>query len=265
MEGGHLPAMESLGRLVGRYPDEFQNVAAHPAITDGISDGEARAVATLWGVARYNPELIDTLLDPDKVQLEEREIDLPHTGRVRLTIIRTGPGATISMDLTEIAVRSVEGFMSLALPQREVITLYADTTKGGFGSQNFWTHIGHATWNDAKHSPAGRIPHYAHEVGHYYFRGSEVAWTWVTEGAANFLQSIQANSYSGVPVRPEKPPCVYARCLAELGSLEPSELTGDAFLYHYSLGERLFHDLYRNMDDTTFRLGFRRLHLLIRN
>ncbi len=262
MEGRHLPAMESLGRLVGRYPDEFQNVAAHPAITDGISDGEARAVATLWGVARYNPELIDTLLDPDKVQLEEREIDLPHTGRVRLTIIRTGPGATISMDLTEIAVRSVEGFMSLALPQREVITLYADTTKGGFGSQNFWTHIGHVTWNDAEHSPAGRIPHYAHEVGHYYFRGSEVAWTWVTEGAANFLQSIQANSYSGVPVRPEKPPCVYARSLAELESLEPSELTGDAFLCHYSLGERLFHDLYRNMDDTTFRLGFRRLYLL---
>ena len=30
---------------------------------------------------------------------------------------------------------------------------------------------------------------------------------------------------------------------------------------HYSLGERLFHDLYRNMDGTTFRLGFRRLYL----
>ena len=262
VEGMHLPTMESLGRLAKRYIAEFQIVAAHPAIRDGISDEEARIVATLGGVAQYNPELIDTLLDPDKVELEERIIHLPHTGQVRLTIIRTNPGAAVSMGLTETAVRTVEGFMSLALPQREVITLYADATKGGFGSQNFWTHIGHGTNNDSEHSSAGRVPHYAHEVAHYYFRSSDVAWTWVTEGAANFLQSIQANSYSGVPTRPEKQPCAYARNLAELESLDRQVLAGAAFECHYSLGERLFHDLYHNMDDTTFRLGFRRLYLL---
>ena len=264
-QGRHQPAMESLGRLANWYPAEFQTVVAHPVITDGITDAEARIVATLWGVARHNSELIDTLLDPDRVELEEREIDLPHTGRVRLTIIRTKPGAAISMDLTETAVRTVEGFMSMALPQREVITLYADATKGGFGSQNFWTHIGHATWRDTENSPAGRIPHYAHEVGHYYFRGSDVAWTWVTEGAASFLQAIQANSYSGVPIRPGKQPCAQARNLAELESLDRQVLAGPAGLCPYSLGERLFHDLYRNMDETTFRLGFRRLYLLSQN
>ena len=264
-QGRHQSAMQSLGRLANWYLSEFQTVVAHPVITDGITDAEARTVATLWGVARYNPQLIGTLLDPDRVELEEREIDLPHTGRVRLTTIRTKPGAAISMDLMETAVRTAEGFMSMALPQREVITLYADATKGGFGSQNFWTHIGHATWNDTEHSPAGRIPHYAHEVGHYYFRGSEPAWYWVAEGAANLLQAIQANSYSGVPIRPEKQPCAQARNLAELEGLAPQVLAGPAGLCPYSLGERLFHDLYRNMDETTFRLGFRRLHLLSQN
>ena len=39
-------------------------------------------------------------------------------------------------------------------------------------------------------------------------------------------------------------------------------MTGAASLCHYSLGERLFHDLYRNVDETTFRLAFRRLYLL---
>ena len=260
--GRNQPAMRSLGRLARWYPDEFLKVTAHPAISDGISDEEAKIVATLWGLARYNPELIDTLLDPDQVELEERGIDLPHTGRVHLTIVRTSPGAAVSMDLTETAVRTVEGFMSLALPQREVITLYADAKKGGFGAQNFWTHIAYGTHNDSEHSSAGRVPHYAHEVGHYYFRGGDIARRWVTEGAANFLQSIQANSYSGVPVRPEKQPCAYARNLVELESLDPQVLNGAAVLCPYSLGERLFHDLYRNMDETTFRLGFRRLYLL---
>ena len=218
MEGRHQPAMESLGRLANWYPAEFQTVAAHPVITDGISDAEARIAATLWGVAQYNPELIDTLLDPDRVELEEREIDLHHTGRVRLTIIRTKPGAAVSMDLTETAVRTVEGFMSLPLSQRKVIVLCADATKGDFGSQNFWTHIGHATWNGTEHFSVGRIPHYAHEVGHYYFRGSDPAWYWATEGAASLLQAIQTNSYSGAPIRPEKPPCAHARDIAELES-----------------------------------------------
>ena len=237
-----------------------------PSITDGITDAEARTVATLWGVARYNSELIDTLLDPDRVELEEREIDLPHTGRVRLTIIRTKPGAAISMDLTETAVRTVEGFMSMALPQREVITLYADATKGGFGSQNFWTHIGHATWRDTENSPAGRIPHYAHEVGHYYFRGSE--------------RRLVRGSLRGRPVfsKPYRPTPTQ-ECRSDPGNSPAPRreisrnwrawlrqvLAGPAGLCPYSLGERLFHDLYRNMDETTFRLGFRRLYLLSQN
>ena len=98
--------------------EHFQRVMAHPAISDGITDEEAKIVATLRGVSEYNPDLVNTLLDPAQVRLEERTISLPLAGEVQLTIIRTRPGAERTMDILERAVRNVEEFMGVAFPER---------------------------------------------------------------------------------------------------------------------------------------------------
>ena len=71
-----------------------------PAIRDGITEKEAKIVRTLRWTAKNNPDLIDTLLDPDKVILEEKPIDCP-CRQVLLTIIRTRPGAALTMGLLE--------------------------------------------------------------------------------------------------------------------------------------------------------------------
>ena len=97
---------------------------------------------------------------------------------------------------------------------------------------------------------------FAHETSHYYWRyggGTD----WINEGAATFLESIVKNATHG-PLN--HPPCPLARSITELEDLQ-RELSnpGEARFCHYRLGERLFRDLYRNMDDTTFRLAFRRL------
>ena len=94
-------AMEALSRLAISDTETFRDVLSHPALTDGISNDLAPIVATLHGVAGTNPALIEVLLDPNRVVLELRTITLPLSGEVVLTIIRTGPGATRSMDLLE--------------------------------------------------------------------------------------------------------------------------------------------------------------------
>ena len=77
----------------------FRRVMDHPRVADGITDEETKVVATLFGVSKYNPDLVDTLLDPDKVDLEDRTINLPLAGETQVTIIRTRPGAERTMDL----------------------------------------------------------------------------------------------------------------------------------------------------------------------
>lgn len=120
-EGRNKPAMESLGWLARGYPEAYQQVISQPEFRDGMTDQEASVVTTLRDAARYNPELLTELLDQERVELEERTIELPLTGQVLLTIIRTRPGVSATMDLLENAVRKVEEYMSLPLLRSQVI------------------------------------------------------------------------------------------------------------------------------------------------
>ena len=65
----------------------------------------------------------------------------------------------------------------------------------------------------------------------------------------------------GLHGRLDQAPCALARNIAEFESLGNDVNPFDYFLCPYSLGERVFRDLFRNMDETNFRLAFRRLYL----
>ena len=134
-------AIASLRLLAAFRPEAFVRVMSHTALRDGISDDVAPIVATLDGVAKTNPSLIDILLDRSKVSLELRTITLPLSGDVVLFIIRTGPGAARSMDLLEHSVRGVEEFMGARLPTNYVGLLFADAVSGSNAGANFGTHI----------------------------------------------------------------------------------------------------------------------------
>ena len=94
-------------------------------------------VATLYGVAETNPALIDVLLDPNNVVLEPRTVELPLSGEVVLYIIRTGPGATRSMDLLEHAVRGAEALMGIPLPINYIGLLFENAVPGSFRGNEF--------------------------------------------------------------------------------------------------------------------------------
>ena len=267
-------AARSLRRLAGGNDGgskQFRRVMAHPTISDGISDEETAIVATLNDASDFNPDIFDQLLDPDTVALEERTIDLPHTGETQLTIVRVRPGAERTMDLLERAVRTVEGFASMPFPGRHVIFLAENTTPSRVGLD--LTNIsGEHELFDTDERPELRPLHVlAHEASHYYWY-SRWSRHWVEDGLGAFLQGFimrQAKVGPGVPVVPIFPPkmapCPYMTSIAERD--KELDTPGVRIISDCSdsLGERLFQDLWRSLGDSVFRQGLANLHLLARS
>ena len=101
----------------------------------------------------------------------------------------------------------------------------------------------------------------AHEVAHYYWSGNS---NWVDEGASDFMASTSENARTGGPIEVTNDPCGYVRTIVELENLGVTSEAGadSAFTCNYALGERLFIDLYRSLDEDSFREGLRDLYLL---
>ena len=253
-------AIAALRELAAAYPEAFVRIMSHPALGDGISNDLAPVVATLNGVAKTNPGLIDVMLDPSRVHVEQRTVTLPLSGDVTLSIIRTRTGASRSMDLLEYSVRSVEEYMGLPLPTKYVGLLYENSVSGSSAGTNFGTHIAILPAydiDDGSHEAQSSGSTIAHEVAHYYWSGNE---DWMDEGAADFMASIVEGARTGQPIGVTNPPCGYAGTIAELESLSIAR-NDIEFGCNYSLGERLFLNLYRTLGEERFRPGFRELYL----
>ena len=264
LEPPDISALDSLSALATFKHDDFQRVLSHPILRNGITNYWAKIVATLYGVSDTNPALIDTLLDPNQVTLEERIIELPLTGQTHLAIIRTDPGSERSMDLLQQTVQSAEKTMAMPFPTNYVAVLFEEgAVTEGAGGVNFGTHIGalptYDKDNDSYESAelAGLL---VHEVAHYYWRGNP---SWIDEGLANTMGDLPEDAHVDNPVGEIGPPCGYARTIAALEAI-PHGQGDDAFTCNYTLGERLFLDLYRNLGESSFREGLRDLYMLSR-
>ncbi|MDE2900744.1 MAG: hypothetical protein OXN15_06955, partial [Chloroflexota bacterium] len=232
-------------------PSLVDKLLDHPAISDGVTGDEAKVLTVLRSAVQYNPPLVDVLLDPDQVMLEERTVALPLAGDVDLTMIRTKPGMERNMDLLEDAVLAIEEFMSSPFPASQVIWLFERALRPGANGANFGTHVVTVPeYYDVPSTIKSPFRHFIHEAAHHYWRDNSA--NWIDEGAATFLETVIESRATGWPMAMERQPCPSARHIAE-------DSEGDC---DYRFGERIFHDLYRNMDETAFRLAFRRLYLL---
>ncbi len=249
IEGRIHPALESLSSLEEHYPEVLDRIMAHPNISDGITEQEAKTIAPLY-LMTSNPDLQNALLDPDRVSLEERIIELALSGERELTIIRTRPGMDLTMDLLERSVRNIEEFMGVPFPRQQLIFFFEEGRSGGGN----WL-IGHVSIgaDEQSLSEERMLALLTHEASHYYWNGRT---HWTREGAATFFESITRNTPNGTL---DQAPCALHRTIGELD--DRGDDRSVPWNCYYSLGERLFHDLYRNMDETNFRLAFRRLYL----
>ena len=235
----------------------LDQVTSHWWLADGITDEKTNVIAVLQRVIP-RPEFFRVLLDPTLTHVEERTITLPLAGSVRLSVIRTNATASDAvgsptMDLLEQAVRSQEEFMGVAFPQNHAIVLAADVHRfGGTGGRDAII-----VSNYEEHR--GVI---AHEVAHtYWYRGPG----WVVEGGASFLDVISHRAYDGTPLPSEELPCSLFSTLAQL---ERTELGWEAIFAsgcNYFLGRGIVRELYNLLGDETFRQGYGRFYLAVRD
>ncbi len=260
VEAPDVQAVRSLRRLEYASSSRFFEIIAHPKIADGITDEEAKIVALLYGTNTYRPESVNVLLRGTGVYLQERTIELPLSGEVLLTIIRIRDQITPSMDFLEHSVRAIEEFMGVAFPNNYVAYYFDDAVRATAGGSNFGTHIASKLHYDVENGHSWwRTPfHMAHEVGHYYWGGG--GQKWVKEGAADFLGSISENTRVDKPIETTRNPCASAQEISHLEGLDAEYGTNKGKCF-YSLGESLFHELYKGLGEETFRQGFRNLYL----
>jgi len=257
VKGTNYQALEALRIVKHNHPETLDKIMSHPTISDGITVQEAKILATLTTAANpvgyllEDADLLDKLLDPEQVLLEERTITLPLAGETDITIVRTRPGADRTMDFMEQSVRNIEEFMGLPFPRRQAIYLFVDAPGGGI---NLSTHVQIRASEQAT-SGESMFNLVAHETSHYYWTGLP---TWLSEGAATFMESVVADTLHRPP---DAVPCRLASTIAEFETLKSDPTSFAYFDCEYSLGTNLLYELYQNMDDTTFRLAFRRLFL----
>ena len=251
-------ALEALGDLAYFDSANFAHAMSRPTLADGVTDSEAPIVATLRGVYKTSPRLVDVLLDPSRVYVESKTTRLPLSGDVVIVVIRTNPGAARSVTLVENAVRMSERLMERPLPTNYVGVLFEESVASSFAGTNFGTHIAIRPKYDVDDGSrdADFAPrNIAHEVSHYYWSGDA---DWVDEGMANFMEAAIENRRTGAPMIPTNAPCAYAADIAHLEALSPAD-AATAFGCNYSLGERLFLDLRRALGESAFWSAAREL------
>ena len=260
IEPADVAALRTL-RLIAAADSEqtFQQVVSSPAMREGITDELAPVIPTLSGLASSNPDLLDALLDPGRVIVETRTIDLPVSGEVVLAIIRTSPGVPRSMSLLEQAVRSIESMMAAPLPTNYVGLLYQDIIPLRAGGVNSGTHIAMRPRYDIDDGSddAEVAAHLTtHEVAHYYWTGN---LAWIDEGMAELLATLVQHDRANYPVEARNWPCPYMRTIVQLEALAPDQ-RADEFDCNYSLGERIFLDLLRAHGKEQFFTAIRELY-----
>ena len=253
VEGRNLEALMNLS--TGYPPGLLHWVFQHPAANDSISYWESKIIAFLGG----GPDSLSPLDPGSPHTMEERTITLPLAGEIELTIMRDEPtlGYDGMMDDLEDAVRSHEAFMDLPFPQRQIN--YHIVPGSGGGHVEMFTWLGHDT--------AGPTP-VSHEAAHFYWSWFRARWVdrskhleWVVEGAADLLSYGPDADRDDVVEYEWNADCVGLT----ISELEASDPYGSKGWCSYPVGEAFYRELYRAMDPTNFRLGFRRwfLHILV--
>ena len=248
-------AIQSLRDVARKDKILLKVILGDPNLRSGITDEWTPIIATLWGAQEHNPSLIPMLLNPEQVFIESRNVELPHTGTVELHIVRLeSSGNPKTMNILEEAVKNVEFFMSLPLPVQMVSVLFADSVTPSYTGNNFGSGITVLPKNEID---AEQLPGiFAHEVAHYYWRDNR---NWIDEGMAEMIKGYHKWQTKETTMTASRYPCPHFSNIEQLERENPGTKR-DAFRCNYSLGIRIFLDLWLELGDVPFREGAQRLY-----
>ena len=195
-------AIASLNRISRWDASGFKELLSYPRIKDGIADEDTKIVAVLGGYA-YGFGSAQALLAETGVYVEERLIELPHTGETLLAIVRTEDRVSQSMDQFEHVVRTVERFMDEPYPTNYLAVLYYDHPAIN-NAYNQDTHLlFHADDDAVVGGPDYHPGVLAHEASHWYWTHIWEDWPyqwWITEGVAEFFKAYSEYERIGRPL-----------------------------------------------------------------
>ena len=255
IEPGDLPAVRALSSIVQDDGTQFSAILRHPNFQGTITDEWTPIIATLWGAYLNDPSLIPVLLTPGMISLESRKIELPHTGIVELHIVRVGDeGNPRVMDILEEAVADVESFMGLPLPVQMISVLFSDSIGASYAGNNLGTSITVRPQYERENEILPGI--LAHEAAHYYWSGNQ---DWIDEGMSNLIKTYHRWQRTSIPMTASIYPCPHLSNIQQLERIDPGK-NGDAISCNYSLGERIFLNLWRELGNVPFRKGSQRLY-----
>ena len=240
----------------------LRRALSHPTLRDGITHEDAKIIAGMSPVVVHRPEQLFAFLNPRRVSLRERVIELPQGREVELTVVNLGQAKSRTLDLLDFAVRTQQRFVGVPFPDEFIVVVIGDVTGDAAGLQGF-----NVIAINSRHDRDVIV--IAHEVAHFYW---SFAPLWLREGAAELMAAVTKSAQTGAPLRSHRDvSCRLADNISYVESYETKLLVdnvaGDDVKYEYlrdceyGLGLGMFLDLYRSLGDEAFRQSFRRLYL----
>ncbi len=149
VESHDVNALYVLDHLSYARPGRFRQILDHPGYRNAIQDADARIIAVMDAPATHNPQVLNALLHTERISLEGKTIQLPHTGAVDLAVIRphlppsrnASNHPTKAMELLTQSVRTAESLTGAELPLSYLPLLFANATPGGSSGSNHVVHL----------------------------------------------------------------------------------------------------------------------------
>ena len=260
---GDLQAIQTLTLISVDDPQDAMTLATLPGFADGggIDNTEAKIVAvTSMPYFEGNYTLIELLADYGTI--EESRAQGRYGNTVTFAIVRlitTRQNSKLMQSATS-ATRHAETLMAQALPVDFVGILVADSSS--FTAATNGIHIQLDSGFDGDYySDRTRQRFVAHEIGHYWWSTNNDHEAWISEGAAEYIAAYSVKTQFGnSSLFTDNYPCPYYRTIEHLRADNPHYGVSQGSLCNYSLGERLFINLDRNLGHAAFATGFRNLH-----
>ena len=249
-----LGALASISQMALDHPTELDSAFGFRRIRDGIDDSETPYVGALSVEVWRGASDFKWLLVRGVGQVEDRWVELPLAGPVRLSIVRADHGYEGSMDRLEDVVRSAEEMVGRPFPTAHISLVFSPGMAAGVD----YTFDGHQVSvrdifdNELRHDSFGIM---AAAVARYYWNGNAA---WLDTGLAEYTAALVERPESGV-LRVRSAPCGYVYDIRALESIGISTYPE----CERSLGERVFHDLSMSLSEGDFTLGLSRLHVLV--
>lgn len=261
LDTADLGALLSLVSLARDHTSEIDNIFRFRMLRDGIDDSETPVIGALSSEVWRDPSEYEDLLVPSITSVQERWVDLPLAGAIRVSIVRSDYGYDGSMDRLEDVLRSAEAVVGRPFPLAHLSMVFTPRMQHGrdYSFDGHQVSVREVYDAETRDDAVGVM---SAAVAGYYWHGNA---EWLDRGMAEYMASVaerEAELRRGeerAELRVRNVPCGYARDIYALENMRVSTWPD----CERSLGERLFHDMDISMSDSDFRLGLSRLHLIL--